>query len=210
MEETWVQSLRGEDPLEKEIATHSPTLVFLPGKSQGQRSLAGYSPWGHKSQTRLRTTTYAYTMSTTDTKFTSNKAALLLPPQTHTLKPTTYETHIHNTYNVHRFTAQTHNKTDPQSIHTRSDVLRMMLFLAVKSIWYHTDLLNPALLIHPSPGPPNMPQYVLAKLLTLQCDCLRCETAGLTPVNNSTHNTDKQNPCLAPPMRVQYLVELQH
>ena len=25
-----------------------PTLVFLPGKSQGQRSLADYSPWGHK------------------------------------------------------------------------------------------------------------------------------------------------------------------
>ena len=24
------------------------TLVFLPGKSHGQRSLAGYSPWGHK------------------------------------------------------------------------------------------------------------------------------------------------------------------
>ena len=22
--------------------------VFLPGKSYGQRSLAGYSPWGHK------------------------------------------------------------------------------------------------------------------------------------------------------------------
>ena len=25
-----------------------PTLVFLPGKSHGQRSLVGYSPWGHK------------------------------------------------------------------------------------------------------------------------------------------------------------------
>ena len=24
-----------------------PTLVFLPGKSHGQRSLVGYSPWGH-------------------------------------------------------------------------------------------------------------------------------------------------------------------
>ena len=28
-----------------------PTPVFLPGESHGQRSLAGYSPWGHKSQT---------------------------------------------------------------------------------------------------------------------------------------------------------------
>ena len=24
------------------------TRVFLPGESQGQRSLVGYSPWGHK------------------------------------------------------------------------------------------------------------------------------------------------------------------
>ena len=30
---------------EKEIATHS---IVLPGKCYGQRSLAGYSPWGHK------------------------------------------------------------------------------------------------------------------------------------------------------------------
>ena len=25
-----------------------PTSVFLPGESHGQRSLVGYSPWGHK------------------------------------------------------------------------------------------------------------------------------------------------------------------
>ena len=25
-----------------------PTLVFLPGELHGQRSLVGYSPWGHK------------------------------------------------------------------------------------------------------------------------------------------------------------------
>ena len=30
-----------------------PIPVFLPGKFHGQRSLAGYSPWGHKSQTQL-------------------------------------------------------------------------------------------------------------------------------------------------------------
>ena len=28
-----------------------PTPVFSPGKSHGQRSLAGYSPWDHKGQT---------------------------------------------------------------------------------------------------------------------------------------------------------------
>ena len=25
-----------------------PTPIFLPGKSHGQRSLLGYSPWGYK------------------------------------------------------------------------------------------------------------------------------------------------------------------
>ena len=44
-QETQVRSLGQEDPLEKEMA---PTPVFLPGKSHGQKSLAGYSPWGHK------------------------------------------------------------------------------------------------------------------------------------------------------------------
>ena len=34
-----------EDPLEEEATTHS---VFLPGESQGQRSLVGYSPKGGK------------------------------------------------------------------------------------------------------------------------------------------------------------------
>ena len=46
MLETWVQSLGWEDPLEKEMATHFSAL--LPGKSRGQRSLVGYSPWGGK------------------------------------------------------------------------------------------------------------------------------------------------------------------
>ena len=45
MQETWVQSLGREDVLEKEMATHSS---ILPGKSHGQRSLEGCSPWGHK------------------------------------------------------------------------------------------------------------------------------------------------------------------
>jgi len=31
-----------------------PTPVFLPGETHRLRSLVGYSPWGHKSQTRLR------------------------------------------------------------------------------------------------------------------------------------------------------------
>ena len=45
VQKTQVQSLGWEDPLEKEMTTHS---VFLPEKSHEQRSLEGYSPWGHK------------------------------------------------------------------------------------------------------------------------------------------------------------------
>ena len=45
MRETWVRSLGWEDPLEKEMATHSSG--FLPGEFHGQKSLAGYNPWGH-------------------------------------------------------------------------------------------------------------------------------------------------------------------
>ena len=48
--ETQVWSLGWDDPLEKEMASH---FGFLPGESHGQRSLAGYSPWGHKEQTWL-------------------------------------------------------------------------------------------------------------------------------------------------------------
>jgi len=38
------------DPWVKKILwrrTWLPTPVFLPGESHGQRSLVGYSPWGH-------------------------------------------------------------------------------------------------------------------------------------------------------------------
>ena len=45
MREMQVQFLGWKDPLEKEMATHSSILA---GKPHGQRSLAGYSPWGHK------------------------------------------------------------------------------------------------------------------------------------------------------------------
>ena len=38
----------GSDPLEKEMAAHSSILAW---RIHGQRSLAGYSPWGAKSQT---------------------------------------------------------------------------------------------------------------------------------------------------------------
>ena len=45
LQETQVQSLCQEDPLEKEMATLSSILVW---ESHGQWSLVGYSPWGRK------------------------------------------------------------------------------------------------------------------------------------------------------------------
>ena len=42
VQETPVQSLGWEDPLEKEIAVY---LVFLPEEFHGQKSLGGYNPW---------------------------------------------------------------------------------------------------------------------------------------------------------------------
>ena len=53
----WVQSLVREDTLEEEMATHSSILAW---KSHGQRSLTGYTPWGHKESD---TTEYSHTRS---------------------------------------------------------------------------------------------------------------------------------------------------
>ena len=44
-QEIRVQFLNQEDPRRRKW---QPTPVFLPGESHGQRSLAGYSPKGHK------------------------------------------------------------------------------------------------------------------------------------------------------------------
>ena len=84
-----VQSLGREDPLEKGMATHSSVLTWSipwpeePGRLQsmggpeepvglqsmgGQRSLAGYSPWGHKGQTLLRTHTQQQVTACTKSK----------------------------------------------------------------------------------------------------------------------------------------------
>ena len=37
-----------------------PTPVFLPGESQGQSSLVGYSPWGHKKSDRTEVTEHSH------------------------------------------------------------------------------------------------------------------------------------------------------
>ena len=50
----WIQSLGREDPLEKDMATHSRVLAW---RTHWQRSLVSYSPWTHKESdmTKQRT-----------------------------------------------------------------------------------------------------------------------------------------------------------
>ena len=46
MQETWVQSLDWEDPLEEELTTHSSILAWrIPRTKEPSRR---YSPWDHK------------------------------------------------------------------------------------------------------------------------------------------------------------------
>ena len=51
MQKSRVRSLVQEDPLEEKMATHSSILAW---KIPQTGSLMGYSPWGARSQTRLK------------------------------------------------------------------------------------------------------------------------------------------------------------
>ena len=57
-DETRVWSLGQRDSLEQGMAS---TPVFLSGESHGQRSLVGYSPWGHKESDTTEATWHMYT-----------------------------------------------------------------------------------------------------------------------------------------------------
>ena len=50
MQETWFNSWVRKIPWRRKW---QPTPGFLPGGTHGQRGLAGYTAWGHKSRTRL-------------------------------------------------------------------------------------------------------------------------------------------------------------
>ena len=57
-QETQIQTLAREDPLEKEMATYSSIFA---GKSHGQRSLVGSSPQGRKDSDITKATEHAST-----------------------------------------------------------------------------------------------------------------------------------------------------
>ena len=66
MQETWVQSLGREDPLEKEMAIQSSTIAW---KIHGRRSLVGYSPWGRKESDMTEHTFTQYVIQVFSTFF---------------------------------------------------------------------------------------------------------------------------------------------
>ena len=53
IQETQIQSLGWEDPLEKEMATHSSILAW---RIPGQRSLVGCNPYDHKESDTIEAT----------------------------------------------------------------------------------------------------------------------------------------------------------
>ena len=55
MQESWVQSLGGEDTLQKGIATHSSILAWrIPWTEEP----GGYSPWGHEESDTIEQHTH--------------------------------------------------------------------------------------------------------------------------------------------------------
>ena len=59
MQETRLDPWAGKIPCRRK---RQPTPVFLPGESHGQRSLAGYSPWGRK-ETDMTASEHAHMQS---------------------------------------------------------------------------------------------------------------------------------------------------
>ena len=57
MQETQVQFLGWEDPLEEGMVTHSSVLAW---DSHRQKSLVGYSPWDHKESGTTQQLTHEY------------------------------------------------------------------------------------------------------------------------------------------------------
>ena len=80
-QDTAVRSLGQEDLLEKEIATHSKILA---GKSHEERSLEGYSPWGHKLSDTIDPTSVSQSISQWMRAAPMVIDSLALPPAPHT------------------------------------------------------------------------------------------------------------------------------
>ena len=74
MQETRVQSLGWEDPLEDGMATHSSILTW---RAHGQGSLAGHSPWGHKESDMTEVTEHSCMQAQRGNNYRACPAGLL-------------------------------------------------------------------------------------------------------------------------------------
>ena len=75
VQETQVRSLGQEDPVGREWL---PTPVFLPGEFHGQRSLVGYSPWGHKESDTAERLTLSLTIPLLRVVFMSSSIVCMI------------------------------------------------------------------------------------------------------------------------------------
>ena len=91
MQETRVWSWLGQIPWRRKW---QPTPVFLPGKSHEERSLVGYSPWGHKE---LDMTEHAHTHLHL-TKSPCTSLSLLSKTETERKTPINVQKDILNVY----------------------------------------------------------------------------------------------------------------
>ena len=80
-QENQFRSLSQEDQVEKEW---QPTLIFIPGKFHGQRSLADYSPWGRKVRHNWAT---KHTHTHTQCIYFNLKLPIYLSPLASSLSP---------------------------------------------------------------------------------------------------------------------------
>ena len=99
MEEMRVRSLGWEDPLEQEMAAHSSIFAW---ESHGQRSLAGYSPWGCET-VRHNEKAHTHTPHT--------------QTQTHRHTHTDTQIYTHTTHTTH---TDTHTQTDTHTTQTHT------------------------------------------------------------------------------------------
>ena len=58
-QEAWMGSIPGLGKFPG-VGNGKPIPVFLPGKFHGQKSLVGYSSWGHKESDRMSDFTFTF------------------------------------------------------------------------------------------------------------------------------------------------------
>ena len=88
-----------------------PTPLFLPGKSHGQRSLAGYSPWGGKELDTTEATEHA--------KLLNNSLLFLDGKHSATGRETSYLPESHQVKKIASFLVNI-NESEWRSTHTYS------------------------------------------------------------------------------------------